>query len=35
MKYQYDYDVKDELIDLLLNKGSFTGANELKYYLDN
>lgn len=34
MRYQYDYDIKDDLINLIQIKNDFTGANELKYYLD-
>lgn len=32
MKYKYDYDVKDDLMELLQRKNDFSGAEELKYY---
>lgn len=32
MKYRYDYDVKDDLMELLQRKNDFSGAEELRYY---
>ncbi len=32
MKYKYNYDVKDDLMELLQRKKDFSGAEELKYY---
>lgn len=32
MKYRYDYDVKDDLMEMLQKKKDFSGAEELKIY---
>ena len=32
MKYRYDYDVKDDVMELLQRKNDFSGAEELRYY---
>ena len=34
MKYQYDYDVKDELMALLTEKANFSGVNVLSHYME-
>ena len=34
MVYRYDYDVKNELIDLLETKQDFSGVLEMPYYLE-
>lgn len=34
MKYQYDYDVKDEFIVLLAEKADFSGVNVLSHYME-
>lgn len=33
MRYQYDYDVKEDLIELLQEKNNFSGQPELEHYL--
>ena len=34
MVYKYDYDVKNNLIDLLETKQDFSGVLEMPYYLE-
>lgn len=34
MKYQYDYDVKDEFMALLTEKANFSGVNVLSHYME-
>lgn len=34
MVYRYDYDVKNNLIDLLETKQDFAGVLEMPYYLE-